>query len=175
MNINLTDSRVFSMGSCCTTMLTTSGWKQVRFLRTPHKISTGILALFLSFIFLGKPHDQIPKYIIYRSFFLIVKLFFNTNRLEFILGSFKPCLSPHFPFSIQTFFIFFFQWSTRDFLSPLKYIFFCMQIIPTGLNHDPKLPEDHPRMAKCRTHENDSSIRGLFLAKYYFFYFFFAF
>ncbi|XP_044341292.1 uncharacterized protein [Triticum aestivum] len=35
-------------------------------------------------------------------------------------------------------------------------------IIPTGLNHDPKLPEDHPRMAKCRTHENDSSIRGLF-------------
>ncbi|XP_037471367.1 uncharacterized protein LOC119345352 [Triticum dicoccoides] len=47
------------------------------------------------------------------------------------------------------------------------------KIIPTGLNHDPKLPEDHPRMAKCRTHENDSSIRGLFLAKYYFYFYFF--
>uniref|UniRef100_A0A453NW25 Uncharacterized protein n=1 Tax=Aegilops tauschii subsp. strangulata TaxID=200361 RepID=A0A453NW25_AEGTS len=41
--------------------------EKVRFLRILHKISTGILALFVSFIFLGKPHDQIPKYIIYRS------------------------------------------------------------------------------------------------------------
>ena len=43
--------------------------EKVRFLRILHKISTRILALFVIYIFLGKPHDQIPKYIIYRSYF----------------------------------------------------------------------------------------------------------